>query len=190
MQKLILGIIAVALLQIGFLTYVTSDGSDEMLALNNRQPATTVTGDYQLSDDSFVIDTSADSEGAFSDGADRIDTVRPTWKSIRAETSARRKSYIGGGSRSLRKNNRQPQMREPFVPEQVIITYASYKPYKFVDREREPEGNVQFVNRPEIVAEPPVARIQKAQKRSFLAGALPIIKKPYEWIKALGSKLK
>ena len=29
----------------------------------------------------------------------------------------------------------------------------------------------------------------KSEKRSLLAGALPIVKKPYSWIKALGSKI-
>ncbi|CAN5117912.1 hypothetical protein BH20ACI2_BH20ACI2_13030 [soil metagenome] len=35
----------------------------------------------------------------------------------------------------------------------------------------------------------PVIVKQRSEKRSFIASALPIIKKPYSWIKAIGSKM-
>ncbi len=35
----------------------------------------------------------------------------------------------------------------------------------------------------------PIIVKQRSEKRSFIASALPIIKKPYNWIKAIGSKM-
>ena len=79
-------------------------------------------------------------------------------------------------------------MPEPFEPEQIVITYAVYKPYKFV--EREPYRNISIdnnsiVNRSEDVDQPTL-KPQKSDGNPILN----VIKKPYSWIKALGSKLK
>jgi hypothetical protein len=103
-----------------------------------------------------------------------------TATSAGADYSVRRK-----GNRAARKPRTPPT---PFEPEQVIITYAVQKPYKFI--EREPYKNVSvdsepIVNKPEV----PEQMVQRPE-RSDGNAILNVLKKPFSWIKALGSKLK
>jgi hypothetical protein len=177
MHKLILSIIAVACLQIGFITYVTSDKTADNAAL--YKVSTGSPSIIPAADDEGIEVASLDEDPFFrrDDGEFRI--VR-TARYVKADYAIRRKN-----NRTARKTRIQP---EPFEPEQIIITYAVQKPYKFV--EREPYRNVttdsnSIVNKSEI-AEQPVIKSQKSDGNPILN----IIKKPYNWIKALGSKLK
>ena len=181
MHKLILSIIAVAFLQIGFITYVTTNQTADNARLTGVKtqsvnPAGNPT--YTAEDDPIEV-ASFDEDPFF-----RRETAEPrgakTPRFLKSGYAVRRKT-----ARTVRKVSEQP---EPFVPEQITITYAVHRPYKFV--EREPYRNMaidnsSIVNRSENV-EQALTKSQKSDGNPFLN----VIKKPYTWIKALGSKLK
>ncbi|GEM_PF-5509841 len=171
MHKLILGIIAVAFIQIGFITFVALDTASDN-ASNIVKPPFSPFGNTvtvaSLSDEDFNV------------GASDVVSDRQFSREVR------RSRYIRTRVRSPKKVLKTPT--QPFVPGQIIITYAVSKPYKFIDRE--PYKNVavvdnSVVNKPEI-AEQPVTKVEKRDDNPLVN----IVKKPFGWIKALGSKLK
>lgn len=179
MHKLILSIIAVACLQIGFITYVTRDQTADNARLTkvNPRPASPATdtspadGDIEvgsIDEDPFFRREIADSGPA------------RTVRFARADYGLRRKS-----KRVVRKVRTQPP---PFVPEQVIITYAVHKPYKFI--EREPDRTVLVYDEPVVNESENVEQPVQKPAKSDGNPVLNVIKKPISWIKALGSKLK
>ncbi|MGB7201960.1 MAG: hypothetical protein WBD16_06790 [Pyrinomonadaceae bacterium] len=179
MHKLILSIIAVAFLQIGFITYVTTNQTTYNARLTEiSQRPTSPAIDLSPAGESIEV-ASLDEDPFF-----RRETAYPrgarTARFSNADYRVRRKS-----TRTPRKTRVQPL---PFVPEQVIITYAVHKPYKFVDRES--YRNVSVYNEPVVnkseIVEQPVMKTEKSDTNPILN----VIKKPYSWIKALGSKLK
>ncbi|MFN0138634.1 MAG: hypothetical protein ACKVQW_00930 [Pyrinomonadaceae bacterium] len=182
MHKLILSIIAVAFLQIGFITYVTTDQTADTARL-------TVTRTQPVSPGSSAVDSLAD-DGIEVASLDEDPFFRRVTADIQSSrTSRAAKAHYPVRSkfkRTARKTRVQP---EPFVPEQVIITYAVHKPYKFV--EREPYRNISVYNEPVVMnkSEDVEQTIPKSQK-SDGNPVLNVIKKPFGWIKTLGSKLK
>jgi hypothetical protein len=181
MYKLILSIIAVACLQIGFITYVaTNETADNASLVSNKTLAIGPMSNPNYSPEDESIEVASLDEDPFFRRENGGFTNARTARFVKADYVVRRKN-----TRTARKIRALP---EPFEPEQIIITYAVHKPYKFV--EREPYRNVSvdtnsIVNRSEI-AEQQVIKSQKSDGNPILA----IIKKPYSWIKALGSKLK
>lgn len=181
MHKLILSITAVALLQIGFITYITQDQTvdNTRFAANDRQPVSpTSTLDHSSEHESIEV-ASLDEDPFFKPDAGNFGSVR-TASVVRAGYGVRRKN-----TRVARKPK---AVVTPFEPEEIIITYAVQKPYKFI--EREPYRNISaynepIVNKPELT-EQPVQKAEKSDGNAFLN----VIKRPFGWIKALGSKLK
>lgn len=181
MHKLILSIIAVAFLQIGFITYVTTNQTtyDARLTGIETQPVNPVGIPNASADDERIEVASVDEdpffrrESAYSRGA-------RTARFAKADYRVRRKS-----PRTPRKTRVQPQ---PFEPEQVVITYAVHKPYKFA--EREPYRSILVYNEPVVNqsenVEQPITKPQKSDGNLVMN----VIKKPFSWIKELGSKLK
>lgn len=181
MHKLILSIIAVAFLQIGFITYVTTDQTADNARLTGieTQPVNPGGIPNDSPDDESIEVASLDEDPFFRRETSYSRDAR-TARFAKADYRVRRKS-----PRTPRKTRLQPQ---PFVPEQVIITYAVQKPYKFV--EREPYRNVSVYNEPTVnKSEAPEQPLMKTEK-SDGNPILNVIKKPFSWIKALGSKLK
>lgn len=181
MHKLILSITAVALLQIGFITYITQDQTvdNTRLAVNEQQPVgPSSTLDHSSEDESIEV-ASLDWDPFLKRDAGNFGGVR-TASVVRAGYGVRRKNTRGA---------RKPKaVVTPFEPEQIIITYAVQKPYKFI--EREPYKNISaynepIVNKPELT-EQPVQKAEKSDGNAFLN----VMKRPIGWIKALGSKLK
>lgn len=177
MHKLILSIIAVAFLQIGFITYVTSDKTADNAGIYKAPkfdpPAVTAIGDESievanLDEDPFFRRETGDLRSARSS------------RFVKADYGVRRKS-----TRTPRRSGVQST---PFTAEDVIITYAVQKPYKFA--EREPFRNVSVYNEPVVnkseIVDQPMMKTEKSDGNPILN----VIKKPYGWIKALGSKLK
>lgn len=181
MYKLILSIIAVACLQIGFITYVTSDrtvDNEGLTGLRTQDVGPQPNPDYLTADESIEV-ASLDDDPFFRRDAGAFRDVR-TARAVRADHRIRRKN-----TRVARKPR---TVVTPFEPEQVIITYAVQKPYKFA--EREPYKNISVYNEPIVnkaeVADHPVQKSEKSDGNPILN----VIKKPYAWIKALGSRLK
>lgn len=181
MYKLILSIVAVAFLQIGFITYITTNQTADNARLTGvtTQPVNpAATPDYSP-DDEIIEVASLDFDPFLRRESAELRRAR-TARSARADYRVRRKS-----TRVPRKPRAQPQ---PFVPDQIIITYAAHKPYKFIERESFRNVSIEsssIVNRPEN-AEQMMVKPQKSDGNPLLN----VIKKPFHWIKALGSKLK
>lgn len=179
MHKLILSIIAVALLQIGFITYITSDKTADNARLTSIQtnPVNPVIDSNITPEDESIEVATLDMDPFFRRDVRNFGTVRRLTKT---DYSTRKKS--------MRVARRPRPVPTPFEPEQIIITYAAQKPYKFV--EREPYKNLSVYNEP-VVNKPEMSEqpAQKAEKSDSNA-ILNVIKKPWGWIKALGSKLK
>jgi hypothetical protein len=181
MHKLVLSITAVACLQIGFIIYITTDEMTDNVRLTDvsTQPISLATNPHYTAEEKSIEIASLDEDPFFRPKTGNSRNAAATGFA-KTDYAVRRKN-----TRSARKVRAQP---EPFEPEKVIITYAVHKPYKFV--EREPYSNESIdtdsiVDRSEI-AEQPVIKSQKSDGNPILA----LIKKPYIWIKALGSKLK
>lgn len=177
MHKLILSIIAVAFLQIGFITYVTSDKTADNAAVY-KAPTFNPFGVPPTEDDSIEV-ASLDEDPFFRRENGNFGNAS-TARIEKADYTIRHKN-----KRVVRKTRIQST---PFVAEDVIITYAVQKPYKFA--EREPYKNVSVYNEPIVnkteIVEQPVMKPERSDSNPILA----VIKKPYTWIKALGSKLK
>ena len=179
MHKLILSIIAVAFLQIGFITYVTTNQTTYNARLTEiSQRPTSPAIDLSPAGESIEVasldeDPFFRRETAYSRGA-------RTARFIKAGYTVRRKN-----TRTARKALTQPELVEP---EQIIITYAVHKPYKFV--EREPYRNVPVYNEPVVNESENVEQPLQKPAKSDGNPVMNVIKKPLSWIKALGSKLK
>lgn len=166
MHKLILGIIAVAFIQIGFIAVVSLNSAAD----NASMIVKPLSG--QISNpDAGIFDST------FTQTAENNDIASP---------NPNRRTFIRAGVRVAKKREKQPT--QSFVPKQVVITYAVSKPYKFIEREpykNFASVNSSIVNKSEI-AEHPATKPEKRDDPTLLA----IVKKPFGWIKALGSKLK
>jgi hypothetical protein len=177
MHKLILSIIAVALLQIGFITYVTTDETGNNARIYKvptiSQPV------IPAGENESIAVASLDEDPFFKRDAAKFRSVTKARFARTGDVPRRRTT------RAIRKTR---LLRAPFVPEEVIITYAVHKPYKFVERESFRSvavDNSSIMNRSEI-AEPTVIKPQKSNSNPVLN----VIKKPFSWIRTLGSKLK
>lgn len=179
MHKLILSIIAVAFLQIGFITYVTTNQTTYNARLTeiNQRPTSPA---IDLSPAGESIEVASLDEDPFFRRETSYSRGARTARFAKADYRVRRKS-----PRTPRKTHVQPQ---PFVPEQVIITYAVHKPYKFA--EREPYRSVLVYNESVVNQSENVEQPMQKPAKSDGNPVLNVIKKPFSWIKALGSKLK
>lgn len=181
MHKLILSIIAVAFLQIGFITYITSDKTADNTKLTGIQtkPVDPVWNQNYVPDDGGIEVASLNEDPFFR---------RETGNFGNTTTSRFEKTNYTVRRTSKRVARKSHVQSTPFVAEDVIITYAVQKPYKFVDRE--PYRNVSVYNEPVVnrseTQEQPLIKSEKSDGNLILN----VIKKPYGWIKALGSKLK
>lgn len=181
MHKLVLGIIAVAFLQIGFITYVTTDQTVDTarFTVTRTPPASPVSSAVDSLADEGIEVASLDQDPFFRRETADIRSSR-TSRAVKGDYPVRAKS-----KRAAKKPRVQP---ESFVPEQIIITYAVHKPYKFV--EREPYRNVSVYNEPVVNKSEDVEQTIAKSEKSDGNPVLNVIKKPFGWIKTLSSKLK
>ena len=170
MQKLVLGMVAVICLDVGFAVYMSSvesgDMGVELLAVDAEAPIAAAAAD------GFVIERiPAVVDDAIAAGRSAIQTA----------SLDERPSVI----RTAHKKERAAPTQTVFRPTTTTIYYSTTTRAEYVTPSSPP---------PPMPASytPKVTTLdgrRVPEKRSLVAAALPIVKKPYDLIRAIGSKL-
>lgn len=114
---------------------------------------------------------------------DRV--VSLTRPQFRAETASFHKNAAVRRNRSARSGRKPPRLTPKVVFSDTIIEIGTIA---VKTRPSRPMREVSKEN-PVMVTPKPVIIETKPDKRSFVASVLPIVKKPYGWMKAIGSKI-
>jgi hypothetical protein len=169
MKKLILGIIAVFCLQVGFIAYNAAQRLDLAVSKTVSYPVELPNNEAPLA----VSDTTPDdNDSALLARSDKPDAFRPVMAERR-----------GVGTQLDRRPVKVVAKDPGFRP--TVITIPAQKPVEFRFK-----NEYAALETPRSSANYDVAPAQAAprqEKRSFLS---KVIRKPYELIKALGSKLQ
>ncbi len=169
----LLGIIAVICLQLVFVAFNALDRSREpVLAVKSVVTGTNaVAGPFGESIDTEDISiatgnrTASRTGKAYASVSNRLRNIEPNYVADKRPAAA---LYI----KTARVNPELVAMERPF--ESTVVTYPGYpqaiRPVAEADYQM-------------------TARIASAESRSFASKTFSVIKKPYKWLKALGSKL-
>ena len=178
MKKFILGIIVVFFLQFGFVAYHAT----------NRDIAAVkkIAGEVNSGSDLLMLaitNSQADPEVALLDQEFFIQTADfPTGESIKPREF--RRTFISKGIDQNAKSIKAVH-RAKVIRDQHLV--ASHKPVKRPGNKDGSSKKRMHFPPDDLVA---VDQEPDHKGKSFIAKALPIIKKPYDWLKALGSRLK
>ena len=172
MKKPLLGIFAVFCLQLGFIAYnaiIPAEGSP----MNVDEVATTAAPLPVFSDLDFVSSVPVSAPELTSDPeaprAQRSGVPRPRSASV--------------------KNNDFRVFQTDF--KSVSITVPKPSPFTFAVREPSTRTEYPTTAAPERTpAAYEVRTLERRKKRNFFAKSLAVVKKPYDWLKAVGSKLR
>jgi hypothetical protein len=175
-SKLILGLAAVFLAHIGFVFYIATDRPSET--------ATETAGiggvDYPVTE---PLNGLSPGSQPGDENAAPASSQDPPARLVIDRSPERRRGVTRPGTRqanidrrlSTTPDRRYPtdlySMRKPVR----VRAEASYSAKKAFDGKRE----LQAAKKPE-----------RSEKKSFMARVVPILKKPYDWLKAVGSRLK
>ena len=186
MQKLVLGMIVIICLDIGFAAY---------MAIDNQADTSSKTVDRVANDFNPASNSSNN----------RTKTTPPAGPTLMkrgpAEVEIVKRASIGSDDSKVktfvrRKGNAEVSLlassKDRGLPARtysVIMSdpYALQKPYEVKPRTEYP-AKMPVYGRSHGSA-PTAKDMRKSDKKSFVASTLPVLKKPYEWIKAIGSKM-
>ena len=179
MRKLVLGILAVVCLDIGFV-YYTSKGLQTDLAVNKTpgQQAVTAANPANVSGPSDAKKASDTADvAAVKARPENVSGNRETARML----SQRRTASVKVRSRIRERipaDRNQPLFTPVvfYVPRHSAIVLKQAVPIKNT-RNLKPAAEKRFVK-----------YTPKRENRSLVARVWPVVKKPYEWVKALGSK--
>ena len=179
MRKLILGIIALVFLDIGFV-YYTSKGLQTDLAVNKIPDQQAVTAANPANVSGPSTSKNAPDTADVAAVKVRLKNVSVDRETVRL-LSQRRAASVKVRSRIKERilADRNQPLFTPivfYVPRQSAASPQRTVPLKNT-RNLKPAAEKQFVK-----------YIPKRENRSLVARVWPVIKKPYEWVKALGSK--
>jgi hypothetical protein len=165
MRKLILGIVAVVCVQITFqaLTAVERLDAETRSHVKIVPLVAPITGDPV--DDVAKLPTESESPQVYGEAV-RPEASTPSFKRATVTVAPRPAFGKRAVSRNLDRDAMVAMADEPAAPEiftPQIITYPAHL----------------------MTTEAP-----RREKRSVFTKALPVIKKPYEWLRSVGSKLK
>ena len=175
MRKLIFGIFAVVCVQFAFVIYTALQSPVEVAVgpIYMEPPAEYVADDLQESADPQV--------------AVEEDTKDPSVEPSREIELPQRRPSERSTSSARTAGPVDPTPRIEANPGRVAEQFTAERPYTTGDFEtvvisynRDPEVS----NCDKDKFEPP-----QPKKRSYIAKAAPVVKKPWEWIKSIGSKL-
>ncbi len=180
MKGWVFGIFGVFCLQVGFIALTGIDRPFETMVAVNE-----VTNDSNPVADTIGF---ADEE-EFIDYESESGTVEVLGESIAVSTVARRKirRSTWNASRTSKRFVKIPEP-QPVNFEPVIIAIRKHPPIQFKTEyvalrpaARASDAKIQAAN-----ARP----VSKTAKKSLASKSLAVLKKPYDWLKALGSRLK
>lgn len=178
MRRSISAIIVIAGLQVGYMAYFQNEISKEkFVAVGDTVIGPELAGN-EVADVEFVNEPWSwqvfDELSPSSDGSAESEFAHASERSVNSvPITSRRRTYRRGFV----------QNDVSFTP--TIITVAENRPYRFDTHSRPSEPISQPVSDPrdEPVTEP-------KPKKNIFKKALPVVKKPYDWLKALGSTLR
>jgi hypothetical protein len=195
MRKLILAIIAIICVDIGFVVYKSADDRADVASkdVNVRDqgtrfaadsPPNDLTESSRTADDLTTESPNADTSGVTPEKSEPARASHPRTKKI-GRSMIERQSYTAKlHLRGIKKGRTLPTRVD--LPN-ITIFYAARKPSEFrVDKELAGEG---LMGRRSDLSSQPLKTPPRSEDRSLIARALPIIKKPYDWIKAIASRL-
>lgn len=184
MRRLILGIIAVVVLQAGFIAYIAYYGvaDSSRVAVDHIPdqvaPSRELTSDRPESNDSGDVISNPSSD-----------------RSTRSEVSAKRprgnappawQASLVNRHGTVRRRNLQTFDLEA-LNRSTVITYRKFRPVPLSVKSK-PEVAETLVKPGVINVNEKVTN--KTEKRSLIARLQPVIKKPWNWMKAVGSLLR
>jgi hypothetical protein len=178
MKKLIIGIVAIICLDIGFILSRSSAPEGEVASVNLEKTGSVATAPPVEAPVPVANDQpSAPAAAKVDEIASRASI--PVRKSITVQHRARSKSH----SRNVARHRRTPS--GPKFQDTTIL-YAVHKPIELKTANPPAAGGV--TERSQLPPKKAEAEPKKPN-RSFIARAIPIVKKPYDWIKALATKI-
>ncbi len=180
MKGWVFGIFGVFCLQAGFIALTAIDRPFEtMVAVNEvMNDANPVANTIGFADEDEFIDYESESG-----------TVEVLGESIAVSTVARRKirRSTWNASRTIKRSVKVPEP-QPVNFEPVIIAIRKHPPIQF---KTEYVGLQSAARASDAKPQAANARpVSKRAKKSFASKSLAVLKKPYDWLKALGSKFK
>lgn len=177
MKKFILGILLVFCVQLAFVAYNST--SRDIVAVNK------LAGEVNSSRDplSYAIANSQADPEAASIGEE---SPRLTPDFIGTQARKTRSSAPSIVSRRGVDNKNPIKAKHRPSPRRELRVLASHKAVKGADKDLAEKKPVRLERTDLLFADEEPRRKDK----SFIAKALPIIKKPYDWLKAIGSKLR
>ncbi len=178
MKRPVLGIIAIFCLQLGFVAYTAVERSFDRLIVVNE-----VTSDTNPIADTTAILIESESQNA---GSIRV-TNRVKSKEITVSTPRRRTNIRPAGDALVsvkkilkvpvpRPVNRMPQSVAVQMPSKTR-TLTEYPDSMLLDDKSKNSKDSTL-------------HVQKKENKSLISKSVSIIKKPYDWLKALGSKIR
>ena len=169
MKPTILGIILVVLcLQLGFIVYSAVERQmDTLVAVNEISTASVANADIPETWDNLdLLHTDADRE------------IDDEVVAASAKRTIRRPS---GTRRSLNRIVASPVNFEPVV--------IAYKKLPAVEFHTEHPQNLPASTEPPTYSFPAKSASRPEKRRSFLLKSVAVLKKPYDWLKAVGSRI-
>lgn len=185
MRKLVLGIIVLVCLDIGFV-YYTSMGLQTDLALNRtpNQQVATAPAPPSVSNKATSVSKPPLAENT-NDAAD-VAAVK-----VRSDNVSNNRESIARLSTQRRAAKAYSRMRERTSPAR---NQPLFEPVVFYVRRHSATASERLVSTKnsrdvELLSERPIGRhTPKRENKSLVARVWPVIKKPYEWVKIIGSK--
>ncbi|HTK37212.1 MAG TPA: hypothetical protein VL325_01855 [Pyrinomonadaceae bacterium] len=181
MRKLVLGIIALVCLDIGFV-YYTSLGLQTDLAVNKQQVAT-ATALPGVSNNSTAVAGPSVTKNI-------SDTPAVTAVKVRSEGISNNRESVSRLSTQRRAAHSYLRTKERMSPgrnQPIFAPLVFYVPrHTIAGAERPVFKNTRY-RKPTAEKRLP-GYAPKHENRSLVARVWPVIKKPYEWMKVLGSK--
>ena len=174
MKWWILGIIGVFCLQLGFIEYTAIDRRFETLVAVNEVTSdsdSTANAPTILNGDEFLnLDADQDSSGA-------------NIEEIAVSTPYRRKSRRPA---AVVYRTKAVKARSAIAVKSVPQFVALLKPTEITIRTEHPIAIAGASENKPLLAQ----SVPRSQKRSFISKSVSVLKKPYDWLKAIGSRLK
>ncbi len=177
MKRMVLGVIAVFVVQAGFIGYTSLERrSDEVVAANG-----VVADSGPLADDPVIVsDLDPSRPNLNSLPGDRIGT------NLVAYVPERRLRRPSSAAHPLIARSTRPLVSPTtaiFEPRIILVPTAETR------RGNEHPGTIANASR--LTGSPAISKpAGRAEKRSFAAKSVAVLKKPYDWLKAVASRMR
>lgn len=188
MKKLILAISGVFCLQLGFIAYHSSDPAADTSFLVVDERATDRSLQGSVVEPYAALTMIAEIEPEFTDEAPEINEIdrtvdaRPAYSLKTARYNARKRLALN----TFVSQNTTEDLRP------VNVTYQVHQGIEFKSQSVKPRTEYPraIADQTQRNYELNAAIASKPKKKNFFAKSLTIVKKPYDWLKAVGSTFK